>query len=74
MDETNIYLSEFFLLAEDHEGTTKHDCINKKDHILYNGECIDFENAILTLNLEPDFYDMIEEYKMIGNPLCIVST
>ena len=52
-------------MAGGHEGT-KQDCINKDDHVLYDGECIDFENAILILNLMPDFYDLVEEYKLIG--------
>ena len=56
-------------MAGGHEGT-KQDCINKDDHILYDGECIDFENAILILNLMPDFYDLVEEYKLIGKTHC----
>ena len=44
----------------------KQDCIDKGDHILYDDECIDFDNAILLLNLLPDFWDLVEEYKLIG--------
>ena len=53
-------------MAGGHEGAKQDECMDKGDHILYNGECIDFENAILILNLLPDFFDLVEEYKLIG--------